>query len=122
MDNYYIGCPPKMNDGSRYLTNYYSETRRDENIKFINGLWRDDDYRYFLQTNGKDIMDKEYQYLHDKSCFVKQCVHKFPGRSTNSQMTMERLLYNSLSNSLTFDKWKDLRICPNYRSYRLSDN
>lgn len=122
MDNYYVGCPPKMGPGSRYLTNYYSETRRDEDIKFINGMWRDDDYRYFLQTNGEEILEKEFDYLKNRSCFVKECVHKFPGRSSNNQMVMERLLYNSLSNPTTCVKYKDLRTCAKYRDYRLTDN
>lgn len=50
MDNIFKSCPPKMEDG-RFLTDYRTDSARNQYIKSINGLVRDDDYRIFLQQN-----------------------------------------------------------------------
>ena len=52
MDNFYQNCPAKMDDG-RFTTNYRSDSCINEQIKYVNGITRDDDYRLFLQVVNK---------------------------------------------------------------------
>ena len=75
MDNYFKDCPPKMDDG-RYLTDFRPTSIREQFIKSINGIVRDDEYRNFLQKNGESIIDREWSALRKtQSCHTNECVH-----------------------------------------------
>ena len=79
MDNYFQSCLPMMEDQGRQLGDFKTATRRNEYIKYINDIWRDDQYRLFLQLNGKQIMDREWNYhKENNSCWVNECVHNYP--------------------------------------------
>jgi hypothetical protein len=119
MDNFYQGCPPKM-DG-RHLGDYQSSTRRNEYIKYINDITRDDQYRLFLQLNGKEIMDREWGY-HNKynRCNATDCVHNYPTRVNNGIFLQERVAYDSIYNLNTNKKYAHLRQCEKFSDYRMS--
>ena len=59
MDNYFKGCPPRMDD-ARFLTDYRSQDTINQSIQKMNGIVRDDDYRLFLQQNAGTIMDRQW--------------------------------------------------------------
>lgn len=80
MDNYFKQCPALMSDG-RLFTDYRTPTRREEHIKYMNGVTRNDDYRMFLQQNAETIMDREWDSIKQtKSCNVNECIHNYPTR------------------------------------------
>lgn len=97
MDNFFHNCPPMMEDGGRHLTDYQTDTRRNEYIKYINDIWRDDQYRLFLQLNGKKILDREWEY-HKKhnSCWVNDLIHIYPTRQSPMSFMQERQAYDSI--------------------------
>jgi len=122
MDNFYSGCPPKMSD-QRHLSDFRSSTRRDEYIKYINDIYRDDQYRLFLQSNGAEIMNKEWQFNKQfNSCWDNDCVHKYPTRINNEQAAQEMLIYNSIHNPNTHVPLSPLRKCNKFIDYRLTSN
>lgn len=89
-DNYYANCPA-MNGVSRGLTNYQSSWIFDENLKRKNGIVRDDDYRNFLQMNGKKIMDAEWNELkRTESCYNNACAHVYPLDQNPKSFSEER--------------------------------
>lgn len=119
MDNFYQNCPAKMDDG-RFTTNYRTDSCINEQIKFVNGITRDDDYRYFLQQNGEKLMDSEWNYLKNNfNCNNNACVHNYPLRMDPNNFKDERekadLLF--LSNDLP-DNLK----CNMYADYRLTES
>jgi len=119
MDNYFQSCPPMM-DG-RHLGDYKSETRRNEYIKYVNDIWRDDQYRLFLQLNGKEMADREFAYnKHYNSCWVNDCVHIYPTRQSPQHFAQERQAYDSIFNANTNKEMAPLRKCFKYRDYRLN--
>lgn len=121
MDNFFQNCPPKMEDQGRQLSDFQSATRRDEYIKYVNGIYRDDQYRLFLQSAGKPILDKEWAYIkkHNK-CWDSDCVHNYPTRVLPRQMWQERQAYDSITNPATHAKLAPMRQCQNFRDYRLN--
>jgi hypothetical protein len=122
MDNFFQNCPPKMND-ARHITDYQSATRRNEYIKYINDIWRDDQYRLFLQLNGKEIMDREWKY--DKkyySCWVNDCIHHYPTRSLPRHFWQEREAFDSIYNMNTHELFEPLRRCTKYKDYRMTSD
>ena len=97
MDNYYATCPPKMSDG-RHITDYTESTLKDEQIKHINGIIRDDEYRLFLQQNGATILDREWDYMKsNNSCWLNECVHTYPTSMYPGWFTEENSRYNALA-------------------------
>lgn len=106
MDNYYHSCPPMMADGGRHLGDYQSATRRNEHLKFLNGIYRDDDYRLFLQKNGLAMMRNNYNHLRNsQSCWMGgQCVHTGPSRATQEQYRAEMAAYNNRNSKCTRGK------------------
>jgi len=122
MDNYFLNCPPMMSDGRQPGTDYKMATRRNEYIKYINDVWRDDQYRLFLQLNGKEILDKEWDYLRGNySCWMNDCVHKYPTRTTPRHMWEEREIYDSIYKlNGTNRKYAPLRTCYSYKDFRLN--
>lgn len=118
MDNYYQNCPPMMNYGFRELTSYKTPTRTNEYIKYVNGIWRNDEYRLFLQKNGKKLLDREWNYnLKNNRCFENKCVHQYPTRSTPRHMLQERELYDMINS----DKHNNMKKCKKHKHYRLYD-
>ena len=96
MDNVYKNCPALMSD-ARFLTDYKSSTRRNEYIKYVNDIHRDDDLRVFLQKNGKNIADNVWNY-HKKNnyCNVNGCVHARPSRNVPADLIKEKKDFDML--------------------------
>ena len=96
MDNYFKDCPPKMDDG-RYLTDFRPTSIREQFIKSINGIVRDDEYRNFLQKNGESIIDREWSALRKtQSCHTNECVHIYQTRTTTVANLEEMRIYDAL--------------------------
>jgi hypothetical protein len=105
-----------MSDG-RHMTDYRPHTHVEEQIKYINGITRDDEARLFLQGNAEKIMNNEWNYLRqNKSCWVNECVHKYPLYMYPPWFTQELQDYNTLAvpNHKPFE-------CKNYVDYRLTE-
>lgn len=121
MDNYFKNCPPMMEDQGRHLGDYKTATRRNEYIKYINDIVRDDQYRLFLQKNGKEILDREWSWQRkNNSCWENDCVHNYPTRSLPRHMWQEREAYDSITNPKTHQALAPLRKCESWADYRLN--
>jgi hypothetical protein len=100
MDNFYLSCPPKMEDG-RSFTDYRTPTRREEYIKYTNKILRNDDHRLFYQQNARKIMDEEWDYLkRTENCVVNGYVHDYPTRVHPINFIHEKHNYNELIKTL----------------------
>jgi hypothetical protein len=116
MDNYWKECPAKMNDG-RLLTDYRTAVRREEYVKYINNIVRDDEYRLFLQANSEAIIDNEWKYYKkDKTCDVNECIHTYPTRVYPPWFVEEKTKYDSLSDPARKTKF----VCAPQHDYRMS--
>ncbi len=116
MDNFFKNCPAKMEDG-RHLTDYRTATRREEYIKFVNNIVRNDDYRIFLQNNGEKMMNTEFDYYKNTaSCWTNNCVHTYPTRVYPPWFVEERNRYDNLAKS----QGKILYKCTPKLDYRLN--
>lgn len=121
MDNYYQNCPPMMEDQGRHLGDFKTATRRNEYIKYINDIWRDDQYRLFLQLNGKEIMDREWAYHNKRNrCWVNDCVHHYPTRMNPRHFSQEMQAYNSIYDMKTNKPLAKMRVCPCRKDFRLN--
>ncbi|MBA42820.1 MAG: hypothetical protein CMF62_02285 [Magnetococcales bacterium] len=122
MDNFFQNCPPMMADGFRELTDYKMATRRNEYVKYINGIYRDDQYRLFLQQNGDKIMDNVWKYHRkNNSCWNTQCVHNYPTRQLPRQFGQERMDHDQSfpTNVANVEKRPPMTSqCPRYADYR----
>jgi hypothetical protein len=115
-DNFFKSCPPKMEDGRLFL-DARTAVRREEYIKFINNIVRDDEHRMFYQKNAETIMDKEWAYnRQNKSCWLKECVHTYPTRVYPPWFVEERKNYDSLNNPLRTQKFA----CRKGNDYRMT--
>ena len=115
-DNFFKSCPPKMADGRLFL-DARTAVRREEYVKFINNIVRDDEHRMFYQKNAETIMDKEWAYnRQNKSCWLTECVHTYPTRVYPPWFVEERKNYDSLSNPLRTKKFP----CPKAHDYRMT--
>jgi len=102
-DNFFKGCPAVMED-ARFLTDYQTSDRRNEYIKYINDIVRDDQYRLFLQLNGEAIIKRERDYnLVNNKCHANACVHNYPLRSLPRHFNQEINEHN-YANSVMFGK------------------
>lgn len=120
MDNFYKGCPAKMEDG-RFLTDYRTSNTREQYIKSINGFVRDDEYRMFLQQNGEQILDKEWTHLKDKNlCATKCCVHTSPTRSTHGTSYEELKKYNAVKTGRITESDSSYPVCEAMPDYRIT--
>ncbi len=92
MDNFYQNCPAvRMQTGARDIGDFKGATRRNEYIKFVNGIWRDDQYRVFLQKNTTEIQDREWAFYKKANvCREQGCVHNFPTLSSPQQYVEQR--------------------------------
>jgi hypothetical protein len=122
MDNFFQNCPPMMADGFRELTDYKTATRRNEYVKYINGIYRDDQYRLFLQQNGDKIMDNVWKYhRNNNSCWNTQCVHNYPTRQLPRQFSQERIDHDQSFSTNIENIGKrppTTSQCPRYADYR----
>ena len=120
MDNFYHNCPPMMSYGGRQFTDYKTPTRRNEYIKYINGITRDDQYRLFLQNNGVQIEDNIWNYhkTHDL-CNINPCVHNYPTRNIPQHFVEEREAHDkrALNN---YQSSEQNMGCSKYEDFRLS--
>lgn len=118
MDNYYANCPPKMSDG-RHMTDYTESTLVNEQIKYVNGIIRDDEYRMFLQEKAVPIMNREWDFLKtNKSCWTNECVHVYPSNMYPGWFAEEITNYNSLVSPTRTTKF----VCPAKGDYRMGYN
>jgi len=118
MDNYWKGCPPRMDDG-RFLQDFRTADRREQYIKHINGIVRDDDQRMFYQQNAEKIMDREWNILREKqSCFTNACIHQYPTRTSPGENHVERELYNAVRKNKITKKHPQYPHCPKLPDYR----
>lgn len=116
MDNFFKQCPPKMDDGRLFL-DARTAVRREEYIKFINNIVRDDEHRLFYQKNAETIMDREWTHLRGtKSCRVKECIHNYPTRVYPPWFVEERMKHDSLRDPTRTTKYE----CPAFADYRLT--
>lgn len=119
MDNFYQECPGRMSDG-RVFSEYKTATRRNEYIKYVNGIYNNDQYRMFLQQNGKQIMDNMHTYhLANNSCKVNPCVHTYPTRVVPGDMAEEMKKHNKRAKERYTSNKPNLG-CPKYANYRLN--
>jgi hypothetical protein len=119
-DNLYCKnkCPAKCGPGFRELTDYRPNVYINEQVKYINGLNRDDEYRMFLQNNGEKLMNGEWTYLkQNNSCFINECIfdnkHVMVHPTTfDSEMKRNNELLNKprLSSTYQCKKMDDFRL------------
>lgn len=121
MDNFYKGCPAKMEDG-RHLTDYRSANAREQYIKTMNGFYRDDDYRIHLQENANKFMDTEWNFMStQQACKPTCCVHRNPmTRTTTGANFNELALYNAVRSGKIGPSNSQYPSCDNLMDYRLS--
>jgi hypothetical protein len=120
MDNYWKGCPPRMDDG-RFLQDFRSPSRREQYIKHINGIVRDDDQRMFYQQNAEQIMDREWQILRrTQSCFTNACIHNYPTRTSPGSNYEELQMYNAVRKNKIMKEDKQYPHCKQMADYRLT--
>lgn len=120
MDNYWKGCPPRMDDG-RFLQDFRTADRREQYIKHINGIIRDDDQRMFYQQNAEQIMDREWEILRQtQSCFTNACIHNYPTRTSPGSNYEELQMYNAVRKNKIMKEDKNYPHCKRMSDYRLT--
>lgn len=60
--HYENGCPALMSDG-RFITYYNSSNELTDSMRKLNGFRSPNEFRAFMQKNGKLFMDAERKYL-----------------------------------------------------------
>lgn len=116
-DNFFKGCPAMMSDG-RLFTDYRTSVRANEYVKYINNIERDDDYRFFLQSNAEQIMDNQWDYARkNKSSWINECVHNYPTRMHPPWFVEEKKAANDLLNPNRTTKY----VCSKFDDYRATD-
>jgi hypothetical protein len=61
-------CPGLMSDG-RFITSYISTPRLVANLKEMNNITDENEFRLFLQKNGTSLISKQKEFLlKNKSC------------------------------------------------------
>ncbi len=110
MDNFFQNCPAIMSDG-RLFTEWRSDVLLNENIKDVNNVVRDDDYRILLQKNADAFMNQEWMYISEQAkCNQTKCVHKYSTRMPLRYLCQEMNDYNA----------RKVENCPVYNDYRLT--
>jgi len=113
-----------MNDQGRTLSNFKTSNTYNEEMRFLNGIYRDDEYRLFLQTYGAQISKQEflnYKASNLNTCMPTDCVHVYPTSPLSIDFINERLAYDSIFNPKTNEKYKFLRKCKIYKDYTLNN-
>lgn len=120
MDNHFQNCPPKMSDG-RLFQDFKTATRRNEYIKYMNGIVRDDDYRMMLQSNSSSILQRTLDYHNSVSkCEQNSCVHKYGTRTTPAEFAEEMAMYNALNDPKNQNAQATYQ-CPKRDNYKMSE-
>jgi hypothetical protein len=120
MDNFFKGCPARMEDG-QYLTDYRQADTREQYIKSINGIVRQDDYRIFLQQNAEKIMDAEWQIMRKlNSCATNACIHNYPTVVNPGQLNEEINIYNAVRTHRIDPSNSSYPKCKKYQDYRIT--
>lgn len=97
-DNYFKNCPAKMSFPIHF-TDWKTATRRNEYVKYINDIVRDDDYRMFLQKNGGQLMENDWAYSKNKmGCWENGCIHVYPTRTIPQFFPQERRDFDAFFN------------------------
>ena len=123
MDNYYLNCPAKMEDQGRHVADFRSPTVVNEYIKYVNDITRDDQYRLFLQMNGKEIMDREWAYYNKNSkCWANACIHNYPTRGNARDYAQEKVAFDSIFNPNINSNVAALRQCHPRPDFRLASD
>jgi len=108
-------------DDARFLTDYRQADTREQYIKTINGIVRDDDYRSFLQSNSETIMDNEWNVLRNtQSCFTNACIHNYPTRTSPGSNYEELKLYNAVRTDKLKRGDKNYPTCQKLPDFRMS--
>ena len=91
VDNYYgAPCPAVMSDG-RIFRDWRTATRREEYVKYINNIVRDDTQRLFYQANANKIMDGEWDfYKKNQNCWVNDCIFNSPSIRVHPSVFVEQ--------------------------------
>jgi hypothetical protein len=107
-----------MEDG-RHLTDYRTAVRREEYIKYVNNIVRNDDQRLFYQQNGEKIMNEEWDYFKKTaSCVTNECIHNYPTRVYPPWFVEERQRYDQLQKC----KRENIYKCPTGVDYRITES
>ena len=117
MDNYFPNCPPKMSDGGRMFGDFHTATRRNEQIKYVNNIYRDDEYRLMLQENGTNILRGYHAYHKKDQCRPTVCIHQYPTRVSPQQMVEQMAKYNAVKSGQMPVGVE----CINYKDYKSSE-
>lgn len=121
MDNYWKGCPPKMND-ARFLTDYRQADVREVNRKRQIGIEDDHVLREYYQSNGEKFMDNEFNLLmRTNRCFTNSCIHTNPTRSNPELDYREMDLYNKVRMNKIKMGNPQFPTCKNLPNYRLTN-
>lgn len=61
-------CPALMSDG-RFITNYISTPKLVANLKEMNNITDENEFRLFLQKNATNLISKQKEFLlKNKAC------------------------------------------------------
>ena len=94
-DNFFKDCPAVMNYS--LTTDYRNHHRRDQYVKYINGISNDYEYRRFLQQNANKIMSAEFDYYKlTNSCQVNPCIHRSATSPPSGDFNAELKRYNNV--------------------------
>lgn len=115
-DNYYKECPAVM--AYSQITDYRQATDRENNIRNINNIVSDHEYRFFLQSNAANIMNTEWNILNSSyGCQSNVCIHNSSTRQTEKDQYDEIKLYNETRSgkvdpsTVQCKKMSDYRMC-----------
>jgi hypothetical protein len=95
-DNFFLECPPMMEDG-RLFTDYRSSQVREEVFRHKHCVLSENEARTLRIEHADEIMDEEWEHIRDtKSCFPKKnCYHRHPRtRTSTAYNNAEILAYN----------------------------
>lgn len=113
-DNFFLECPPMMEDG-RLFTDYRSSQVREEVFRYKHGVISENEARTLRIDNGEMIMDEEWEHLRKtKSCFPrKACYHQSP-------KTLVSTVYNNAEILAYNGKLPAPKCHPGCHDYRLT--
>ncbi len=115
-DNFFKECPAVM-DYSPF-TDYRTAHRREQNIRMINNITNDYDYKKLLQQNALQIMTLEGEYNKKAfGCVSNQCIHMSPTSPQPGDFNTEMNRYNQVR---VMGK-KEIAQCKPEQTYKMSE-
>jgi hypothetical protein len=91
-DNAFLECPARMNYGARFLTDYSSAIEKDLYIALLNKKHESHhDYRKFLQSHGKELLDREWASDKAKACWHNQCIFQHPRTAVSPDVLVKEM-------------------------------